>query len=128
MAISFFYIYVMATIFFYIYVMATSFFYIYVMANSFFYIYIDTYIDIYIDIYELAERPVVLLNAIFIKGFKIKFFSVDNNRSWDNFLRRLHYLAGWMGLATLAWQFCTKQNRSVVIFVNFLLLWRINDI
>ena len=45
--------------------MATSFFYIYVMANSFLYIYIDTYIDIYIDIYELAERPVVLLNAIF---------------------------------------------------------------
>ena len=77
MATSFFYIYVMATSFFYIYVMATSFFYVYVIANSFFYIYIDTYIDIY----ELAERPVVLLNAIFIKGFKIKFFSVDNNRS-----------------------------------------------
>ena len=43
--------------------LATSFFYIYVMATSFFYI----YIDIYIDIYKLTERPVVLLNAIFIK-------------------------------------------------------------
>ena len=48
----------MATSFFYIYVMATSFFYIYVMATSFF------YIDIDID--KLTERPVVLLNAIFI--------------------------------------------------------------
>ena len=62
----------MATSFFYIYVMATSFFYIYVMATSFFYIYIDIYIDIcididiYIAIYKLTERPVVLLNAIFL--------------------------------------------------------------
>ena len=38
--------------------MASSFFYIYVMATSFF------YIDIDID--KLTERPVVLLNAIFI--------------------------------------------------------------
>ena len=38
--------------------MATSFFYIYVMATIFFYI--------YIDIYKLTERPVVLLNAIYI--------------------------------------------------------------
>ena len=53
----------MATSFFYIYVMATSFFYIYVRATSFFYIYIDIYIDNYID---GAERPVVLLNAIFL--------------------------------------------------------------
>ena len=56
MATSFFYIYAMATSFIYIYVMATSFFYIYVMATSLFYIYI----------YKLTERPVVLLNAIFI--------------------------------------------------------------
>ena len=62
----------MATSFFYIYVMDTSFFYIYVMATSFSYIYIDIYIDIcididiYIAIYKLTERPVVLLNAIFL--------------------------------------------------------------
>ena len=55
MATSVFYIYAMATSFFYIYAMATSFFYIYVMATSFFYIYKST------------ERPVVLLNAIFLK-------------------------------------------------------------
>ena len=55
---------IMATIFFYIHVMATSFFYIHVMATSFFYTYI--YIYIFIDIYKLTERPVVLLNAIFI--------------------------------------------------------------
>ena len=44
------------------------------MATSFFYIYIDIHIDIdidiyihiYIDIYKLTERPVVLLNAIFV--------------------------------------------------------------
>ena len=60
MATSFFYIYAMATSFIYIYVMATSFFYIYVMATSLFYIYN------YIYIYKLTERPVVLLNAIFI--------------------------------------------------------------
>ena len=48
----------MATSFFYIYAMAISFFYIYAMATSFFYI--------YIDIYKLTERPVVLLNAIYI--------------------------------------------------------------
>ena len=58
MATSFFYIYVMATSFFYIYVMDTSIFYIYVIATSFFYI--------YIDIYKLRERPVVLLNDIFV--------------------------------------------------------------
>ena len=63
MATSFFYIYAMATSFFYIYEMATSFFYIYVMATSFFYI---LYINIYIYIYKLTERPLVLLNAIFM--------------------------------------------------------------
>ena len=60
MAISFFYVYVMATSFFYIYTMATSFFYIYID------IYTDIYIDIFIDIYKLTEGPVVLLNAIFL--------------------------------------------------------------
>ena len=45
-------------------IMATSLFYIHVMATSFFYTYI--YIYIFIDIYKLTERPVVLLNAIFI--------------------------------------------------------------
>ena len=58
MPTSFFFIYAMATSFFYIYVLSTSFFYIYVMATSFF------YIDIDID--KLTERPVILLNAIFI--------------------------------------------------------------
>ena len=48
----------MATNCFFIYVLAASFFYIYAMATSFFYI--------YIDIYKLTERPVVLLNAIYI--------------------------------------------------------------
>ena len=49
----------MANSFFYIYVLATSFFYIYVIATSFLYIYI----------YKLTERPVVLLNAIFVSYF-----------------------------------------------------------
>ena len=50
--------------------MANSFFYIYVLATSFFYIDIDIDIDIEIDIdiYKLTERPVVLLNAIFINS------------------------------------------------------------
>ena len=43
--------------------MATSFFYIYVMATSFFYI--------YIDIYKLTERPIVLLNTIFVVVFAL---------------------------------------------------------
>ena len=61
--IFFLYIFIIATSFFYIYVMATSFFYIYVMATSFFYI--------YIDIYKLTERPIVLLNTIFVVVFAL---------------------------------------------------------
>ena len=64
MATSFFYIYAMATSFFYIYVMATSFFYFYVMDISSFYIYVKATSFFYI--YKSTERPVVLLNAIFL--------------------------------------------------------------
>ena len=47
----------MAISFFYVYVMATSFFYIYVMDTSFFYIYIDIYVDINITESQVLKRP-----------------------------------------------------------------------
>ena len=56
MAISFFYIYVMATSFFFIYVMAACFFYIYAMATSFFYIYIYIYITFTFTNYGTSSR------------------------------------------------------------------------